>query len=214
MEHGVLPCRYDNVIMVEWWTNGDNGQCNRTGESKMIQKTYLYNFDEGLVSQNFKKQKYAPTWYGIVNTTPFLELTNVCRINMNLAFYSTVWWNLTISKVFDTCWFLASQYASCYVNFNTGFQISVGGRIGLNQNFKIHEYQVSPLLFRIYYKKTSPWNWIPGKYIFLTETVLCGFEISVRSGRNFIVFLLFSVDQIYSPLHRSRMNSNTWICQI
>ena len=40
MEHGVLPCRYDNVIMAEWWVKGDNGQCNRTGESKMIWKTY------------------------------------------------------------------------------------------------------------------------------------------------------------------------------
>ena len=81
--------------------------------------------------------------YGVVNTTPFLELTNVCQTVLtiiwpSIALSGEIGQNLTISKVFDSCWFLASQYASCYVNFNTGFQISVGGRIGLNQNFKIH----------------------------------------------------------------------------
>ena len=98
--------------------------------------------------------------YGVVNTTPFLELTNVCQTVLtiiwpSIALSGEIGQNLTISKVFDSCWFLASQYASCYVNFNTGFQISVGGRIGLNQNFKIHEYQVSPLLFWLYYKNTK-----------------------------------------------------------
>ena len=99
----------------------------------------------------------------MVNTTPFLELTNVCQTVLtiiwpSIALSGEIGQNLTISKVFDSCWFLAAQYASCYVNFNTGFQISVGGRIGLNQNFKINEYQVSPLLFWLLqkYKKPSP----------------------------------------------------------
>ena len=134
-------------------------------------------------------------------------MTNVCQTVLtiiwpSIALSGEIGQNLTISKVFDSCWFLAAQYVSCYVNFNTGFQISVGGRIGLNQNFKIHYYQVSPLLFWLYYKNTKNLHREIEfqENIFLTETVLCGFEISVRSVGNFIVFLLFSVDQIYTPL--------------